>query len=296
MRLRLSFVVALLVLALLTCLSALHPRSASSAHACAPSVPPSIPDPLVPAPAAPGIVLINEVLYAPSTVWNCSDQGKPSYRTDSWVELYNPTGQAFNLYASHASFDSSISPHPYYFPLGAAIAPLGYLVLFPDVGSNLLASGAKLSFSINGISIDQLTIPTLGDDQSYARIPDGKNTWSITISPTIDASNSSPKQTPTPTSTSQQSGSHSGGGNYGSGPGNQSTSKLINGTQPPWSKLQLPSSVPILTVTVTQSFTISSPVPATSSVSDTPHRILLTILIVALAFMLFLCWRLLRPS
>jgi hypothetical protein len=120
-------------------------------------------------------------------------------------------------------------PHPYYFPLGAAIAPLGYLVLFPDVGSNLLASGAKLSFSITGTSIDQLTIPTLGDDQSYARIPDGKNTWSITISPTVDAGN-------------------------------------------------------------------SSPIPATSSVSDTPHRILLTILIVALAFMLFLCWRLLRPS
>jgi hypothetical protein len=213
--------------------------------------------------------LINEVLYAPSTVWNCLDQGKPSYRTDSWVELYNPTRQAFDLYASHASFDSSISPYPYYFPQGAAIAALGYLVLFPDAGTNLLAPGANLSFTINGVSIDHLTIPTLGDDQSYARVPDGKATWLITISPTIDASNSSPRQTPTPTSTSHQSGSGSGGGNYGSGTGNQSTPILVNGTQPPWNELQLPTSVPILTATVSQSLTISSPAPTTNSISDT---------------------------
>lgn len=89
MRLRLLSVVMLLVLALLTCLSALRPHPASSAHGCAPSIPPPIPGPLVPAHATPGIVLINEVLYAPSTIWNCLDQGKPSYKTDSWVELYN---------------------------------------------------------------------------------------------------------------------------------------------------------------------------------------------------------------
>jgi hypothetical protein len=46
---------------------------------------------------------------------------------------------------------------------------------------------------------------------------------------------------------------------------------------------------------VSQSLTISSS-PAINSISDTPHRILLTILIVALAFMLFWCWRLFRPS
>jgi hypothetical protein len=295
-RLRFSFVVALLVLALLTCLSALRPHPASSAHACAPSIPPPVPGPLVPAPATPGIVLINEVLYVPATTWNCSDQGKPSDRTDSWVELYNPTRQAFDLHASRASFDSSNSPSPYNFPLGTAIAPLGYLVLFPDAHTNLLAPGANLSFTINGVSIDRLTIPTLGDDQSYARVPDGKTTWQITISPTIDASNTLPELTPTTTSTSHHNGSGSGGGNYGSGTGDQSTSTLINGTQPPWSKLQLPTSVPISTATVSQSLTITSPPPTTNSISDTPHRILLTILIVAMASMLFWCWRLFRPS
>ena len=300
-RLRLSFVVALLVLALLTCISALHPRPASSAHGCASPIPPPVPGPLAPTPATPGIVLINEVLYAPSTVWNCSDQGKSSYNTDSWVELYNPTRQAFDLYASHASFNSSISTYPYYFPLGAAVAPLGYLVLFPDEGANLLAPGAKLSLTINGVTIDQLTLPSLGADQSYARIPDGKSTWLITNSPTIDASNSSPKRTPTPSSTSNQGGSASGTGSgtygNGSGTGNQSqTPTLIDGTQPAWSKLQLPTSVPISTATESQSLTISSPSPTPNTISDTPHRILLTILIVALALMLFWCWRLFRPS
>lgn len=296
-RLRLSFVVALLVLALLSCLPAL-PLHAAGSHACAPSIPPPVPGPLVPAPATLGIVMINEVLYAPATVWNCLDQGSPSYRTDSWVELYNTTGQSLDLSASHASFSSDTSPYPYYFPINSAIAAHGYLVLFPDGGPALLSSGATLSFNISGVSIDQLTIPSLAPDQSYSRVPDGSNTWQISLAPTIDASNTAPKRTPTPTRTpsSNRGGSGSGSGGYEGGTGySGSTPTLANGTQIAWNKVQLPTSVPISTATVNVPLTVSSPPPA-NNLSDTPRRILLTILVVALALMLFWCWRLFRPS
>jgi hypothetical protein len=295
-RLRLSLVVALLVLALLSSLSALRPQSASGTHGCAPPIPPPVPGPLVPAPATPGIVRINEVLNAPATIWNCLDQGNPSNRTDSWIELYNPTNQALNLSASHAAINSNISPYPFGFPPGAAIAAKGFLVLFPDAHANLLVSGANLTFTINSVTIDQLTIPTLAPDQSYARVPDGANTWLTTLSPTIDASNNNtaPERIPTPTFSSNGG---TGAGSYGSGTGHtSSTPTLVNGTQPTWNKLQLPTSVPVSTVTASMPFTVSSPLPATNSISDIPHRILLTILLVALAFTLFWCWRLFRPS
>jgi len=293
-RLRVSFVVALLVLTLLSCLSAL-PLHAAGSHGCAPSVPPPVPGPLVPAPAYQHIVVINEVLYAPATVWNCLDQGKPSYTTDSWVELYNTTNQALDLYASHASFTSNTNPYPYYFPLNSAIAAHDYLVIFPDEGSSYLGSGITLSFNISGVTIDQLTIPALGPDQSYARVPDGASTLQVTLSPTIAASNVTPKKTPTPTKSSPGGSGGSGGSGGGAGyPGYTPT--IVDGTQIAWNRLQLPTAVASPTAITSASLAVPSPSPATNNVSDTVRRILLTILVIALALMLFWCWRLFRPS
>ncbi len=293
-RLRLSFVVALLFLALLSCLFALRPHSVS-AHGCAPPIPPPVPGPLVPAPATPGIVLINEVLAAPGSTWNCSEQGTYSLSTDSWVELYNPGNRPLDLYSVHARFDSGPNTFVFYFPLGAAIGSHGFLVLFPDANSRMLLPGVTLRFLIGDATIDQVSLLPLGADQSYTRVPDGSNTWEITKSPTINASNT-PLQ-PTPTSSSNHGGSGSGSGDYGSGTGHKSsTPSLVNGTQPGWSKLQLPTSVPASTATVNAPLTVSLPSPTTNSISDTPHRILLTILVVALALMLLWCWRLFRPS
>ncbi len=289
-RLRLSFVVALLVLALLSFLSAL-PLHAATPHGCAPSIPPPVPGPLVPAPAYQGIVVINEVLYAPATVWNCLDQGKPSYRTDSWVELYNTSNQALDLYASHASFTSNTNPYPYYLPLNSAIAAHGFLVIFPDGGPAFLGSGITFSFNISGVSIDQLIIPTLGPDQSYARVPDGASTWQIALSPTIDASNVPPKKTPTPTKSSRGSSGGSGGGTGYP----DFTPTIVNGTQTAFNKLQLPTSAATATTITSANLTVSSP-STVNGVSDIVRRILLTILVVALALMLFWCWRLFRPS
>jgi hypothetical protein len=295
-RLRLSYVVALLFLALLFCLFALRPHSVS-AHGCAPPMPPPLPGPLVPAPVTPGIVLINEVLADPGSTWNCSEQGTHSLSTDSWVELYNPGNRPLDLYSVHARFDSGPNTFVFYLPLGAAIGPHGFLVLFPDANSRMLLPGATLRFLIGDATIDQVSLPALGADQSYARVPDGSNSWQITSSPTIDASNTSPQPTPTHTPSSNHGGNGSGSGSYGSGTGHKSsTPSLVNGTQPGWSKLQLPTSVPASTATVSAPLSVSLPSSTTNSISDTPHRILLTILVVALALMLLWCWRLFRPS
>lgn len=282
---RLRFFTALLI-ALFLNTNTPHASSAST-HGCAPLIPPPVPGSLAPAPATPGILLINEVLSMPGSTWNCSDLNKTfSISNDSWVELYNPQNQPFNLYAVHASFDTGPNTSVYYFPFGAAIAAHGYLVLFPAVYSDTLLIGANLRLLIAGVTIDQVTVPALPVDQSYARIPDGSNTWRVTNTPTIDASNMASQVGPTPTSTS----SNQEPGGYGN---TSSTPTLVTGTQPAWSNLQLPTQVATFTSDVNPALITSpaSSVPASDG-WDTPRRILLTVLAVALALMLFWCWRL----
>lgn len=282
---RLRFFTALLI-ALFLNTNTPH-ASYASTHGCAPPIPPPVPGSLAPAPATPGILLINEVLSTPGSTWNCSDLNKTfSISNDSWVELYNPQNQPFNLYAAHASFDTEPNTSVYYFPFGAAIAAHGYLVLFPAVYSDTLLIGANLRLLFAGVTIDQVTVPALPVDQSYARIPDGSNTWRVTNTPTIDASNMASQVSPTPTSSS----SNQEPGGYGN---TSSTPTLVTGTQPAWSNLQLPTQVAAFTSDVNPALITSpaSSVPASDG-WDTPRRILLTVLAVALALMLFWCWRL----
>lgn len=288
---RLRFLAALL-LGALVCASTTPRASAATGHGCAPQTPPPVPGSPVPPPATPGIVLINEVLSTPGSTWNCAEQNQAfSINTDSWVELYNPQNQPFNLYTAHASFDSGPNTCVYYFPFGAAIAPHGYLVLFPSVYAGMLLAGANLRLVIAGTVIDQVSIPALPTDQSYACIPDGSHTWQITNAPTISGSNmaSQPIATPTPSS--------SGQGSSGGQPGGTSSGKprLVNGTQPAWSKLQLPpaSDAPTAASNAPLITPASSP-PSVSSAPAITRRILSSLLVIALALMLFWCWRLFR--
>src|SRR5258708_5560866 len=211
MRVRVRFLAALLMVTLFWVFATPH-GSYASGHGCAPANPPPVPGSVVPAPATPGSVLINEVLSNPGSTWNCSEVNKTSSIShDSWVELYNPHNQPYSLYAVHASFDSDSSPSPYYFPFGAAIAAHGYLVLFPNTYADILAAGAKLRLVITGVTIDQVTPPTTAVDQSFARVPDGTNTLQVTNTPTIDASNSPSQGSPTPGSTAMLSAPVSNG-------------------------------------------------------------------------------------
>jgi hypothetical protein len=80
------------------------------------------------------------------------------------------------------------STMPFYLPLGSVIAPHGYLVLFPSMFSGTFIT-TNVRLLIGGVTIDQVNIPSLPVDQSYARIPDGSNVWRITNTPTVDSSN-----------------------------------------------------------------------------------------------------------
>jgi hypothetical protein len=268
--------------------------ASSGTPTCAPPIPPPVAGSPVAPPATAGIVLINEILTSPGSTWNCAGQGTFSLMSDSWVELYNPQSQPFNLYAVHAYFDTGPTTFRFYFPFGAAIAPYGFLVVFPNSAANTLlaSSNLRLMFAASSTVIDQVSIPGLAVNDSYARIPDGSSSWKITATPTIDASNiaSSPTSA-TPTSPAQGSGSGS----------TQATPApvLATGTQPAWNRLSLPPSTPEAAAASPTSFVVNNPlvntpVPA-SGASDVQRRVLLTVLLVLLAASLFWCWKSFLP-
>jgi hypothetical protein len=293
---RFARVFAISIAVLLLFLANTAPSYASpTAHPCAQPVPPLMSGSPGPAPATPGIVLINEVLNNPGSTWNCSEPaGTSSLTTDSWVELYNPQNQPFNLYEARASLDPGSLDKAFHFPFGASIAAHGYLVVFPDDNpiSPAAVAGNTIRLLFAGVTIiDQVSVPALAIDTSYARIPDGSANWQITTNPTIDASNLSSTQvtsTPVPTKTS----GHSGTGSTGSG---SATPTLVTGKQPDWTKLQLPAASTSATPIATNPLVTSPAAPSASSAWDTPRRILLTVLLTALALSLFWCWKQFSP-
>lgn len=295
---RLRFVLALL-LALLFITShfstLISYASHASVHGCAPLIPPSVTGSPIPAPATPGKLLINEVLSLPGSRWNCSEpQNTYSITNDSWIELYNPQNQAYNLYVSHATFEIGNSAKPFYLPLGSVIAPHGYLVLFLSTFSGTFIS-SNIRLLIQGITIDQINIPSLPIDQSYARIPDGSISWQITNTPTIDTSNntSQPALSISPTITS----SHSSNKNSANQVYSTSTPAPISGTQTIWSNLQFPTPVSIKTPIANPRavYTSSSLTPVNDG-WDTLRHILITTLLILLALILFWCWKLFTNS
>jgi len=268
--------------------------SSVSSHGCAPIIPPPVPGSPQPALAIPGKLLINEVLTLPGSRWNCSEPiNTYSITSDSWIELYNPQSQPYNLYSAHAIFEIGSSTTPFYLPLGSVIASHGYLVLFPSMFSGTLIN-ANVRLLIGGVTIDQVNIPSLPVDRSYARIPDGSNSWQITNTPTIDSSNTIsqpiPSVSPTVSSTNQSQGPASSG--YAT-----PTPAPIKVTQTGWSGLELPTPSVIETPLTKPTLANLSPLSPPVNVGwDAPHRIFITALIVALALMLFWCWRLFTNS
>jgi hypothetical protein len=154
-------------------------------------------------------------------------------------------------------------------------------------------------FATSDKVIDQVNIPGLATDDSFARIPDGSSNWQITTTPTIDAGNietSSTTPTPIPTS-SQASTSSSGSGTTGASgsTGTTQAPPFTNGTQPAWNNLSLPQATAAVTSTtsIADSPLTKTPTPSpTSSAPNLQHRILLTILLLLLAASLYWCWKL----
>ena len=287
--------------------------SGPSGHGCASPTPPGIAGSPAPAPAVSGIILINEVLLVPHSTWNCSETpGTYFDTTDAWIELYNTQNQPYDLYAAHALIDSGPNTNFYTFPLGAAIAAHGFLVIFPRTAPDFTATETPtLRLVISNVVIDQVSVPTLGPDQSYARTSDGASSWEITSTPTIDASNTSLQVTPTPTVSSGRSSSRSsrssrsgdGSSSGSTDSGSRDTTRgsynraLINGVQPRWNTLQLPATTPTPVVDTAPAALSSTPAPApVSSGLDLPRRIALTVSVIVLALALFWCWRLFKKE
>ncbi|GAC1349654.1 MAG: hypothetical protein NVSMB27_24800 [Ktedonobacteraceae bacterium] len=287
---------ALLVSLLLSSLAASPVASASATsttgHGCAWPTPPGIPGSPPPAPAVPGIVVINEVLLVPNSTWNCAETpGTYFITTDSWIEIYNTQNQPYDLYAAHTEIDSGPNTNAFILPFGAAIAAHGYLVVFPRTNAKIVSTETTTQrLNIPNLVIYHVTVPTLGPDQSFARTSDGASSWQVTSTPTIDASNTSLQVTPTPTSPPD---GHSGGSGNGRGyvgtPTGHKT--LVNGNQPQWNKLQLPSATPTSSSVTLLPTTVTPSSPASNTQFELVRRIALTVLLIALAVTLFWCWR-----
>ena len=135
--------------------------------------------------------------------------------------------------------------------------------------------------------IDQVVVPALGPDQSYARTSDGGPTWQITAAPTIDASNGTAPVTPV----------SQGGGGSGSSTATPTTptSAIASGTQPAWSKLQLPAATATISVPTTSinpaPTTLITPGSSSTAGLDTGRRIALTLIVIVLILVLFACWK-----
>ena len=259
-----------------------------SAHGCAPPNPPPVAGSPAPAPANKGVVLLNEILLNPQSTWNCSESGTYFVSKDTWIELYNPQNQPLNLYVVHAYLDSGPNTTIYYLPFGSAIAAHGFLVVFPRTVGNFAPEPAPtLRLIIASTTIDEVKVPQLAADQSYARVTDGASKWQVSSTPTIDASNNSSAVSSTPTSTSTSAGykGHTKGNDNNNAP-------FASGTQPAWSKLQLPTPTTMPTSSIS-----STPLPPSLPAgvgSDLPRRIAVTVLAIMLALALLLCWRLFR--
>ncbi|MEO8972575.1 MAG: hypothetical protein ABI406_13365 [Ktedonobacteraceae bacterium] len=288
-----AFLAATLLLVALFLNISLPHSFAATGHNCAPNIPPTVPGPLGNPAATPGTLFINEILLVPHSIWNCSDSGGYFSTRDAWIEIYNPQSQSLNLYAAHTFLDTGSSTNTYYLPFGTAIAAHGFLVLFPFYSPNF-RPGPSMTFRlvIGTTAIDQVVVPTLGPDQSYARTSDGGPNWQITASPTIDASNGTAPPQPTLTPPPSQGGSS---GNSGSSTPGASQNAIANGTQPAWNQLQLPLTPSTTSVPVTGNnyipTTLVTPGSSNSGGLDAIHRIALTCIVIILILLLFACWK-----
>ncbi len=279
-----------------------HAQAASTpAPTCTSSIPPLVAGTPVPAPLVPGTLFINEVLPNPATAWNCADLS-PSTR-DAWIELYNAQSQPVDLSSSHAEINIGSAAAPFPLPNPSVIAPFGFLVIFPLSSTSALTI-TSVQLIIAGTVIDSISIPTLQPDQSYARIPDGKNgIWQLSNYPTIGAPNSltPPLPTPTPTKVKQASITstktsktrRSSASSQTSHVQDSSTTRTIasEGTQPAWNALQLPAGTAALPMAQTTDIpTSATPQPATKT-SDLPKKIMISLSVLAVAGALFWCWK-----
>jgi hypothetical protein len=303
----------LVIVCLLRLLSSGTTLSASAAplQACLPTVQgqPTTP------PAQAGTLLINEVLLSSKQTWSCpGSTSVPDAEDNSWIELYNPMALSFNLYTVHAAIDGGPGTTSMYLPFGSAITARGFLTIFP-AKSIIFPNGAPETFTrrllFSGTVIDQITLPSnLGEDQSYARIPDGGSRWEITNTPTIGISNVLPTPTPKPLPTpkpvtvkkksssktslktsSKTTSSKTTSAQTDTTTGGSTNPSLASGVQPAWSQLQLPTTPATEPAAVSPLDATTIPSPTNSTNGDVLRNMLFAGVAIVLVGALLLWWR-----
>lgn len=256
-------------------------------------------------------VVFNEVLPFPYFKWNCDSQTSPNLLLDTWVELYNLTGQPLDLY-KHICVDTGSSTAVACLPIDSIIPAHSFFTFFPYlINNNFLIKGdSDLRLLLDGVPIDQVHIPVLPRDVSYARLPDGTGKWQPDTNPTINASNAimtSPSPTPTHLQKKQESKSKAaaqGRKKYARNTGSQNidaqitTSTTSNenphvqndlGKQAQWRNLQFPSSLasPSALSRTEDSHSSSPSIP----VENIPQNILFSLMGIAGLLSLWWGWR-----
>lgn len=117
---------------------------------------------------------------------------------EDWIEILNTGATEISL-ADLALADRVDANPPWNLGLDSLLAPGERILIWAD-GDNQglhanfkLASGGEiviLQWQNGGGLIDSVQYPPLGEDESYARIPDGTGNWVRTDEPTPGESNS----------------------------------------------------------------------------------------------------------
>ncbi|MCB0429563.1 MAG: CotH kinase family protein [Flavobacteriales bacterium] len=126
----------------------------------------------------PGDVTINEYLAS-----NQSGEKDESGDREDWIELYNTTSSAVDLFGLYLSDDIE-NPKKFAFPQGTTIAPKDYLIIWADEDvsiPNYLHANFKLATegehlilsSVTGTIIDSLSYGPQQPDVSEGRCPNG---------------------------------------------------------------------------------------------------------------------------
>ena len=160
-------------------------------------------------------IVINEVCLGNSGENGNLTDVKAVYEKDGetktelcdWIELYNPTDSAIDISGYQIKKIDLDKKDKTETINGAAVVPAnGYLVLYcnsnldatmvdskPYVAMNISSDGLDLDLiSSTSESVNKLTVPSLVDDTTYARIPDGDENCKV-VFPTPGESNNNAK-------------------------------------------------------------------------------------------------------
>lgn len=305
----------------ITCLF-LSPTSLYAANkpACVSDVSPSTPDgtTVLPLPEQTNVIYIDEILSNPDTIqWNCDS----AIKTDNiWIELFNPTDNAYNLSDVAVTVDQGLGTPALSFPLQSVILPHSYFVFFPFVGNQQknVPAGTMTQYRlrVNDTLISTQDFPTLDKDIAYARFPGTSgtdSTWEITNQPTIGTQNLPSQVIATATLTSgvTPTATHSAGSPPSSTPQQKHTagtthttgstgnpSQPNDGNQPSWQALKQPAATSDQQQPASSSLPTIPALLSSTTPDTTPRKLLLSGLTVILAAGIYWGARrwLLRPA